>query len=81
LSPKLGFIKKKIPISFPSHLLKIAWVKSTFFYTILPHHKGVKQNTIGVIIITNVKLPHHKGFMPVYPMENKMSFAHHVRWQ
>jgi hypothetical protein len=49
-----------------------------FPYAILPHHERVKQNTIGVTRRINVKLPHHKGFMLGYPMENVMSFARHA---
>jgi hypothetical protein len=79
LSPKLRLVKKIPFISFPSHLLKIALIKSTFFLTMLPHHKGAKQNTIGVIKITNVKLPHHKSLVPTYPMENKMPLVHNIR--
>jgi hypothetical protein len=70
LNPKL--VKKIIPIGFPSHLLKSAWVESTFPYALLPRHKGAKQNTIGVITRANAKLPHHKGHVSAYPMEYKM---------
>jgi hypothetical protein len=49
-----------------------------FPYAMLPHHEGAKQDTIGVIKRTNVKLPHHRGLMLSYPMENKMPFAHHA---
>jgi hypothetical protein len=44
----------------------------------MPPLKGVKQDTIGVTKGTNAKLPHHKGHVPTFPMENEMSFVHHV---
>jgi len=75
-NPKL--IKKIILIGFLSHLLKNAWVESTFPYALLPYHKGAKQNTIEVIKGANVKLPHHKGHVSAYPMEYKMSFVHYT---
>jgi hypothetical protein len=49
-----------------------------FPHALLPHHKGAKQNIIGVIKRVNAKLPHHRGLMSGYPMENEMSLAHHV---
>jgi hypothetical protein len=45
----------------------------------LPHHKGAKQNTIGIIKITNDKLSHHKGLVLAYVIENEMPLVHHVR--
>jgi hypothetical protein len=38
----------------------------------------VKQDTTKVARGTNAKLPHHKGHVPTYPMENEMSLIHHV---
>jgi hypothetical protein len=56
-----------------------------FLYVMLPcpppSIKGAKQNTIGVTKETNVKLPHHKGFLLVYSMKNEMPLIHHViKW-
>jgi hypothetical protein len=53
-----------------------------FPYALSPHHKGAKQNTIGVARRTNAKLPHCMGLVLIYPMEDNMPFVHHVieRW-
>jgi hypothetical protein len=53
----------------------MAYYKSMFPYALLPHHKGAKQNTIGVIRRVIAKLPHHRSFMPSYPMENVATIA------
>jgi hypothetical protein len=37
-----------------------------------------KVKHIGVIRKTNVKLSHHKNFMPIYLMKNEMPFVHHT---
>jgi hypothetical protein len=78
LLPKLGLSKKTLPTSFPSCLLKSVQVKPTFLYALLPCHEEVKRNTIGIIKGTNAKLPHHRGHVPTYPMENKMPLIHHT---
>jgi hypothetical protein len=52
-----------------------------FPYAPLACHEGGKRNTIGVIKKTSVKLPHHKGLVLTYLMENEMSFVHHVMEQ
>jgi hypothetical protein len=49
-----------------------------FPYALLPCHKGAKGDTIMVIKRISAKLSHHKGLMPIYPMENEMPFLHHV---
>jgi hypothetical protein len=54
--------------SFPIRLLENIWIEYVFPYGLLPHHKAAKQDTIRVTRWTNVKLPHHKGLVPVYPM-------------
>jgi len=48
------------------------------FYALLPNHERAKQHTNGVIKKTIVKLPHHRGVVLGYPMENKMPLAHHA---
>jgi hypothetical protein len=40
--------------------------------------EGVKQNIIRVIKRANAKLPHHKGLVLAYLVENKILFVHHV---
>jgi len=55
---KLGFTKKTFLVSFPSRLLKSAWIESTFPYALLPHHKKAKENTIKITRRISVKLPH-----------------------
>jgi hypothetical protein len=42
-----------------------------FPYALLPPHKGVKQDTIGVTKWVNVKQPHYKGFVLIYLVENE----------
>jgi hypothetical protein len=75
---KLKPNKKILCVSFPSRLLENALIKFAFPYAMFPFHKGVKQNTIG-ITRTNVKQPHHKGFVLAYQVENKMPFVHHSK--
>jgi hypothetical protein len=48
-----------------------------FPYALLPLHKEVEENTIGVTKIANAKQPHHRGLGLIYPMENKMPLE---RW-
>jgi hypothetical protein len=72
LSLKLGPAKQFL-ISFLSCLLENIWIKSMFFYALLPYHKWAKQNTIGVTTGISAKIPHHKGLM-----EDEKSFVHHV---
>ncbi len=55
---KFGFTKKTFLVSFPSRLLKSAWIESTFPYALLPHHKRAKESTIKVTRRISVKLPH-----------------------
>jgi hypothetical protein len=51
-----------------------------FPYAHDPLQKG-KVKHHGVTRATSVKLPHCTGLELVYPMENKMSFIHHViKW-
>ncbi len=81
LPPQLGFAKKTPLVGFPSCLLESIWVEFVFPYALLPCHEGEKQNTIEVIRKTNAKLPHHKGLMLAYPMENEMPLIYHViKW-
>jgi hypothetical protein len=71
---------KKIPcVGFLNHLLENAWVKFAFPYAMLPFHKGVEQNTIGITKGTNVKQPHHRGLVLAYLVENKMPLVHHSK--
>jgi hypothetical protein len=49
-----------------------------FPYASLPCHKGAKQDTIGVIKGTNAKLPHHRGLLLVYQMENETPLVRHA---
>jgi hypothetical protein len=53
-----------------------------FPYAMLPHHKGAKQDTIGVAGRVNAKMPHYMSPVLAYLMENEMPFTHHVveRW-
>jgi hypothetical protein len=44
----------------------------------LPFPEKAKQNTIEITKETNVNLPHHKGHVLTYPLENKMSFVHYI---
>jgi hypothetical protein len=75
---KLGLVRKIILASFPNHLLKIIWIISTFPCHVPTPIKGAKQNTIGVIKKTNVKLWHHKGFVLLYLVEDEMPLIHHI---
>jgi hypothetical protein len=49
-----------------------------FPYAQLPFPEKTKQNTIEVTKETNVKLPHHKGHVLIYSLENKMPFIHYI---
>jgi hypothetical protein len=49
-----------------------------FFYAHLPCFEKEKQDTIGVIRVANAKLPHHRGYMLAYLVENEMPFLHHA---
>jgi hypothetical protein len=53
-----------------------------FHYALSPHHKGGKENTIGVTKRASVKLPHCTGLVLAYLMENEMPLVHHTakRW-
>jgi hypothetical protein len=62
-------------------MLGSVYVKPMFPYVVLPYHEGAKQDTIGVIRRANAKLPHHRGHVPTYPMENEMSLIHNARKQ
>jgi len=67
--------------SFFSHLLENASVEATFFYALLSHYKGAKWSTVGVTKEINDRLPHHRGFMLAYLMENETSLVHHIiKW-
>jgi hypothetical protein len=82
LSPNLGLAKKTPLISFSNCLLENAWVESAFPYALPPCHEVTKWDTIGVIIGTNAKLPHHKDLTLTYQMENETPFVHLVvKWQ
>jgi hypothetical protein len=41
----------------------------------LPHHKGVEWDTIGVGRGASAKLWHFTGSMLTYPMENEIPFV------
>jgi len=58
-------------------MLENAWIEFTFPYALLSHHEGVKRTTIGVIRGVSAKLPHHRGIVLAYPMENKVPFVCH----
>jgi hypothetical protein len=82
LPPKLGPTRKTFPVSFLNHMLKNIWVELMFPFALLPYYERVKWHTIGVTRGASAKLPHHKGHVPTYPMENKMPFVHHIiKWQ
>jgi len=77
----LGLQKKTFPTSFFGHLLESTWIESTSRYGLSPCHEEAKWDTIGVIGRLIAKLPHYTNFALIYPMENKMSLAHHVvKW-
>jgi hypothetical protein len=78
LANKAWACKKKIPTSFPNHLLKNAWIESAFPYALSPHHEGTKWDTIGVTRGIMPKLPHCMGPTLIYLMENEMPFVHHA---
>jgi hypothetical protein len=78
LLPKLKLIIFFPPIGFPSCLIENTWVGFAFPYALMPHHGWAKQDTIWVIRWVNIKLSHHRGHVPTYPMENKKSFVHHT---
>jgi hypothetical protein len=42
-----------------------------FLYAHLPFVEEAKQNTIEITKETNAKLPHHKGHVLTYSLENK----------
>jgi len=52
-----------------------------FLVPCYPATRGQNKNIIGVTRRANAKQPHHKGLVPVYPMENQMPFLHHIRKQ
>jgi hypothetical protein len=52
-----------------------------FPYAKLPTLEEAKQTNIGVIKGINIKLSHHRGFVPTYLVKNEMSIIHHnVKW-
>jgi hypothetical protein len=67
--------KKNSCSKFSHHLLKSAWVKSTFPYALSPHHEGAKRDTIEVVRGTTTKQSHCMGHVLTYPMENEMPFC------
>ncbi len=82
MSPNFGLAKKTPLISFSNCLLENAWVESTFPYALLHCHEATKWDTIGVIIGTSAKLPHHKDLALIYPMGNETPFVRPiVKWQ
>jgi hypothetical protein len=78
LLPKLGPAKKNLLASFFSRLPKNIWVEFVFPCAMSPHHKRAKRDTIKITRRTNVRLPHHKGPMPAYPMKKETSFIYHI---
>jgi hypothetical protein len=76
---KLGPIRRILFIGFPKHMIENIRIQFVFYYAHLPCFEKAKQDTIGVIRGVNAKLPHHKGFMLIYPVENEMSFLHHAK--
>jgi hypothetical protein len=71
-------LQKKIIVGFFNYLLESIKIGPTFASAQMPHHKGAKQNTIGVTKEISVKLPHYRGLVLTYRKENEMSFGHHV---
>ncbi len=71
LMPNLGFIRKILLTSFSNHLLENIWIGFMFLYAHLPFVEEAKQNTIEITKETNAKLPHHKGHVLTYSLENK----------
>jgi hypothetical protein len=49
-----------------------------FPYAQLPFFRKAKQNTIEVTKEINAKLPHHRGHVLTYPLENKMPFINYI---
>ncbi len=77
LLPLFGPSKKPLA-SFPNCLLKSTLVEPAFFYALLPCHKRVKQNTIGITKEACAELPHHREHVPAYQIKNKMPLIHHT---
>jgi len=77
-STKRGLAKKTPLTKKFSHMLKNSQVEFAFLYALLPCYEGAKQDTIGVEIGANAKLPHCTNITLAYLMENKMSLVHHV---
>ncbi len=75
----LGLVEKIPFTSFLNHVLGSVYIEPMFPYVVLPHHEGAKRDTIRVIKGTSAKLPHHRGHVPTYPMENEMSLIHHAK--
>jgi len=75
---KFKSVKKTHATSFPNAYKKVM-LKSNpcFFMCYYLTMKRQNKDTIGVTIIANAKLAHHKGLVLGYPMENEISFAHH----
>ncbi len=71
LMPNLGFRRKILLASFLNHLLENVWIRFMFLYAHLPFLEEAKQNTIEITKETNAKLPHHKGHVLTYSLENK----------
>jgi hypothetical protein len=59
-------------------MLKNNETESVFPYTLSPHHKGAKRDTIGVIGGASAKLPHCTGLALIYLTENEMPLVHHA---
>jgi len=76
---KLGPIGRILLIGFPKHMIENIRIRFVFSYAHLPCFEKAKQDTIGVIRGTNAKLPHHRGLMLIYPVENEMPFLHHAK--
>jgi len=79
---KLGPTKKTPLASFPSCLLKNAWIILCISLCHVTPPRGSKARHHWVVGGTNAKLPHYKGPTLIYSMENKMSLIHHAmeRW-
>jgi hypothetical protein len=74
-----AWARKKIS-SFKFALLHVIKHLNQIYISLCPitQHKRAKQDTIGVVGGTSANLPHCIGHVLTYPMENKMSFVHHV---
>jgi hypothetical protein len=58
---------------------RLKWIHVSLCLVAPP--QGAKRNTTGVTRRVSANLPHHKGPMPAYPMENKMPLIHNViKW-